>query len=283
MTIKELFNETISQLNRFYGNNEAKSLTYISFNNVFGFNKYQLYQNHKTIATQKQVVKFNNIIHWLKLYKPIQYIFEETAFYNCTIKVNEHTLIPRPETEELVEWIIESNTEDKPKILDIGTGSGCIAISLKKAISNATVSACDIDEEALKTANENSERNKVKVNFKVCNILEPPMHLLKEKYHLIVSNPPYVTEREKNKMEPNVLNWEPHSALFVPDDDPLKYYKIIIPLSWKILQPGGSIFLEINENFPEEVHQLLLSNQFSNIIIRKDISGKYRMVKGEKL
>ena len=283
MTVKELFDNTLSHLSQFYGKNEAQSLAYLSFKQVFGYDKFQFYQNSGTPVTKKQLDKFNNIIHLLKLYKPIQYIFEETEFYNCTIKVNEHTLIPRPETEELVEWIIESNTEDKPKILDIGTGSGCIAISLKKAITNATVIGLDINEEALKTALENSKRNKAKVNFKVCNILEQPKFLMKEKYNMIVSNPPYVTEQEKLKMEPNVLNWEPHSALFVPNDDPLKYYKAIIPLSWKILQPGGCIFLEINENFPEEIHQLLLSNQYSNIIIRKDLSGKYRMAKGIKL
>ena len=283
MTVKELFDNTLSDLIRFYGKNEAQSLAYLSFKQIFSYNKFQLYQNSGTPVTKKQLVKFNNIIHWLKQYKPIQYIFEETTFYNCSLKVNEHTLIPRPETEELVEWIIESNTEDKPKILDIGTGSGCIAISLKKSIPHATLSACDIDADALKIARENSKQNQVKVNFKVCNILEPPKSLLKEKYDLIVSNPPYITEIEKNKMEPNVLNWEPHLALFVPNDDPLKYYKSIIPLSWKILQPGGSIFLEINENFPDETHQLLLSNHFNNIVIRKDLSGKYRMAKGVKI
>ncbi len=283
MTVKELFDDTISQLTNFYGENEAQSLVYLSFKKIFDYNKFQLYQNSGTLVNKKQLVNFNNISHWLKQYKPIQYIFEETTFYNCNIKVNEHTLIPRPETEELVEWIVESNTEHKPKILDIGTGSGCIAISLKKLISNAIITGLDINKEALKTANENSKLNQVKVNFKACNILEPAKYLMNEKYDLIVSNPPYVTEYEKLKMKPNVLNWEPHSALFVPDNDPLKFYKVIIPLAWRILKPGGSLFLEINENLPEEIHQLLLSNHYSNIEIRKDLSGKYRMAKGIKL
>ncbi|MCD6596588.1 MAG: peptide chain release factor N(5)-glutamine methyltransferase [Bacteroidales bacterium] len=283
MTVKELFDDTISQLTNFYGENEAQSLVYLSFKKIFDYNKFQLYQNSGTLVNKKQLVNFNNISHWLKQYKPIQYIFEETTFYNCNIKVNEHTLIPRPETEELVEWIVESNTEHKPKILDIGTGSGCIAISLKKLISNAIITGLDINKEALKTANENSKLNQVKVNFKVCNILEPTKYLMKEKYDLIVSNPPYVTEHEKLKMQPNVLNWEPHSALFVPDNDPLKFYKVIIPLAWEMLQAGGSLFLEINENLPEEIHQLLLSSHYRNIEIRKDLSGKYRMAKGVKI
>lgn len=283
MTIKELFDNTGSQLIPLYGKKEAQSLSYILFRYVFEYDKFRIYQDAEIVADQEQLAHIENMVDSLKQFKPIQYILGETGFYNCRIKVNQHTLIPRPETEELVEWIIRSNKKEKPVMLDIGTGSGCIAISLKKGIPGAKVSGCDVDEKVLKTAIDNSNICQVQVRFTLCDILYPGINLPSEKFDLVVSNPPYVTEKEKEQMKPNVLRWEPHTALFVPDDDPLKFYKRIIPTAREILKPGGSIFLEINENYPEEIQKLLSSAQFCNLEIRKDLSGKYRMAKGVKI
>ena len=282
MTIKEIFNDTLSQIIPLYGKKEAQSLAYITFKQVFGYDKLRIYQNSETPVPPGQLTEFHSIIQSLKQFKPIQYILGETEFYNCRIKVNEHTLIPRPETEELVEWIIRSNEKEVPGILDLGTGSGCIAIALKKAIPKAGVTGCDIDKAALETAIQNSKINQVKVNFRFCDILNQPEILQSKKLDLIVSNPPYVTEKEKGQMNPNVLQWEPHKALFVPDDDPMRFYKMIIYHAKELLKPGGSLFLEINENYPQEIYQLLSSEQFSNLEIRKDLSGKNRMARGIK-
>ncbi len=282
MTVKELFNDMLSQITPFYQKREAQSLAYLTFKQVFGFDKYYIYQNSGTEVNRHHLDRVNKIIHSLKMHKPIQYIFGETEFYNIRIKVNEHTLIPRPETEEMIDWIIRSNEKEEPEILDIGTGSGCIAIALKKAIPKAGVTGCDIDKTILETASQNSKLNQVLIRFIICDILKQQKYFSPEKFDLVVSNPPYVTEKEKEQMNPNVLLWEPHSALFVPDDDPMKFYKKIISEAKKILKPGGSLFLEINENHSREIYQLLSSFQFGNIEIRKDLSGKYRMAKGVK-
>jgi release factor glutamine methyltransferase len=283
MTIKKVYDDILSQLIPLYGEKEAKSLAYILFKHVFNYNKFETYQNSDIVADNEGIAKINDIISSLRQFKPIQYILGETEFYNCRIRVNGNTLIPRPETEELVEWIIRSNEKEAPGILDMGTGSGCIAIALKKALPKAKLTGCDIDEATLETAIQNSRINHVKVNFIFCDIMNQPEILQSEKFDLVVSNPPYLTEKEKEQMNPNVLQWEPHKALFVPDTDPMKFYRKIILQARDILKHEGSLFLEINENYPEEIYQLLSSAQFSNLEIRKDLSGKYRMARGTKI
>lgn len=193
--------------------------------------------------------------------------------------MNKHTLIPRPETEELVEWIL-INPEFKfqnPQFLDIGTGSGCIAISLAKNLPNAKVSALDISEEALKIAKGNAKLNKVEVDFFQTDILAA--ETLSKKYDVIVSNPPYVRELEKKQMQQNVLKYEPYSALYVKDEDPLLFYRAISRLAKNHLNPGGKLFFEINEYLAYEMTELLKAEGFKNIEIKKDIYGKDRMLK----
>ncbi len=222
--------------------------------------------------------KFENAIYRLKKNEPIQYIIGETEFYGLPFKVNKHTLIPRPETEELVDWVI---SEIPPLgfrgILDIGTGSGCIAVSLAKNLPNAKVSALDISMEALKVARENAQINTVTIDFFPCDILKAEQ--LPEKYDIIVSNPPYVRESERDKMQPNVLNHEPASALFVEDKEPLVFYQAIARLSKTVLNPGGVLYFEINEYLGKDLQEVLTTEGFGKIIVKKDIFGKDRMLK----
>ena len=230
--------------------------------------------------------RIESILKRLKTGEPVQYILGHTEFFGLPFNVNPSVLIPRPETEELVEWILDSwrlavGGWHKPyNILDIGTGSGCIAISLKKNL-NAEVSAIDISAGALNTAKENAELNDVEVNFILADILNLKSEIGSSKFEIIVSNPPYVTLEDKKQMHINVNDFEPHNALFVPQEDPLIFYKAIADFAAKRLENGGLLFFEINENYGEEIIELLNGKQFNNIELRKDMSGKYRMAKAQ--
>ena len=229
-----------------------------------------------------EIQKWKNIIDQLQLQKPIQYILGETEFYGLRFKVNSSVLIPRPETEELVDWILKNNSNKSKqlRILDIGTGSGCIPITLARNLNNSEVSAVDISRDALKVAEVNAEINKVKVNFIEMDILKTTK--LSERYDIIVSNPPYVRELEKQKMHKNVLEFEPHIALFVEDEDPLLFYLKITQLASKSLSEGGQLYFEINQYLGERMVQLLSDYKFRDIEIRKDIFGNDRMIFGRK-
>ncbi len=225
----------------------------------------------------------------LKLQKPIQYILGNTAFYGLQFKVNNHVLIPRPETEELVDWILlEEQTRTKQlNILDIGTGSGCIAIALAKHLPNAKVFALDVSYDALKVAKENTEKNDVTIEFIEADILSLEREDWNLKFEnlefdIIVSNPPYVREQEKHYMKDNVLDNEPHLALFVKDDNALLFYKAITEFAVNKLKEKGLLFFEINEYLGNEMIQLLSENNFSNIQLKQDLFRKDRMIKATK-
>ena len=213
----------------------------------------------------------------MRHFEPIQYILGETEFYGLPFKVTPATLIPRPETEELVDWIIANCNKNPKTLLDIGTGSGCIAIALAKNLPAVKVSAMDISEEALKVASENAIYNKVTVNFSKKDILGTST--LPQKYDVIISNPPYVRNSEKEMMQKNVLDFEPASALFVEDDNPLLFYSKIAKLAKNYLNPNGFLFFEINEYLSKEVIQLLERESFSEIELKQDFFGKDRMIK----
>jgi release factor glutamine methyltransferase len=214
----------------------------------------------------------------LKKYIPIQYIIGETEFYRLTFEVNKNVLIPRPETEELVDWIITSTPlSDQIKILDIGTGSGCIPISIAKNLPNAEVYAIDISSEAIKTAKENAKINDVSVEFLETDILKATK--LSSTFDVIVSNPPYVRELEKKQMQENVLENEPHLALFVKNENPLLFYNKIADLAKKHLSKNGQLYFEINQYLGKETIELLASKGFKNIQLKKDIFGKDRMIR----
>jgi release factor glutamine methyltransferase len=233
------------------------------------------------VFSEKEMEVWNYILEQLKIEIPIQYLLGKTNFYGLDFEVNENVLIPRPETEELVEWIIKENAKTiglkDLKILDIGTGSGCIAISLAKNILNAQVYALDVSEKALATAKRNAAINKVDVIFITQNILETDD--LNQQFDIIVSNPPYVRNFEKQEIKKNVLDNEPHLALFVDDDNALLFYKKIAVLAKKNLPPSGKLFFEINQYLGKETLMLLDELNFNNIELRKDSYGNHRMIR----
>ncbi|MGM0666061.1 MAG: peptide chain release factor N(5)-glutamine methyltransferase [Bacteroidota bacterium] len=225
--------------------------------------------------------KVNKICDDLKKMRPLQYICGISEFYGLQFSVNEHILIPRQETEELVDLIIRDNRDKTPVILDIGTGSGCIAISLALNITNPQVSATDNSQAVIKIASGNAKRNGVLINFIADDILNPDTGKY-GRYDLVVSNPPYITESEKDHMDRNVLDYEPHEALFVPDDDPLLFYRAIMELCIRVLLKDGYLYFEINETKGRDMRDLMLSYGYRDIELIKDINGKTRIIKGRK-
>lgn len=278
-SIKKVISEIKSELSELYPSKEIDSFAFLIFEQVMGMSRTQLLLSDDKEINDATFVKIVNIINELKAYKPIQYILGETEFYDLRFKVFEDILIPRPETEELVEWIIKDHTNRSLKILDIGTGSGCIAVSLAKNMLNSLVYASDISDHALKATETNSKLNNTTIHFIQFDILNPPGDL-NEKFDLIVSNPPYITLKEKSLMHKNVLDYEPKLALFVPDDDPLIFYRSILDFGLQHLKPKGKIYFEINESFGQEMISLMQKKGYSNIILLKDIHGKDRMIKG---
>lgn len=267
-----------SELRGLYPETEIRSFSLLIVGKLTGFSRTEIIVNKNTHFSIEQRQEVESFIEKLKKFVPIQYILGETEFYGHTFNVNTSVLIPRPETEELVDWIRnENNLNADVNILDIGTGSGCIAISLKHEFQNASVDAFDISDEALETARSNAERNKLNVTFSRVDILNPPD--IDTKWDIIVSNPPYVLEKEKEEILPNVLDHEPHVALFVPDTDPLLFYRKIALFTQMHLQPNGKLYFEINRKAGKATVDLLNVLGFRDIELRKDISGNDRMVK----
>jgi len=214
--------------------------------------------------------------------EPIQYILEECEFYGLPFYVNSSVLIPRPETEELVEWIISDHSNRNGNLLDIGSGSGCIAVSIANFLKSFSVSAVDVSGSALAVARRNAERNNCQVQFMQADILKPENNCFDGAFDVIVSNPPYVREKEKQQMSQNVLGYEPHLALFVPDEDPLLFYKAIALFGKRRLKTEGKLYLEINEGLGKESVTLLACLGYRDIILRKDIFGRDRMIRAMK-
>jgi release factor glutamine methyltransferase len=283
MKIKEYRSQFIQELTPIYDEGEAESFFYLILEEKRQLKRIDLALDPELVFLEKEMVSWNSILEQLKLEIPIQYLLGKTSFYGLDFEVNENVLIPRPETEELVEWIIKGNLKFEGfkdlKILDIGTGSGCIAISLAKNMPNAKVYAIDISEKALATAKKNALLNKVDVTFITQNILETED--LKQQFDIIVSNPPYVRNLEKQEIKKNVLDNEPHLALFVEDDDALLFYKKIAALSQKNLFENGQLFFEINQYLGKDSIALLEKMNYKNIELRKDIYGNDRMIRGE--
>ncbi|MDC0341697.1 peptide chain release factor N(5)-glutamine methyltransferase [Flavobacteriaceae bacterium] len=266
-----------------YDKEEVHCFFYILCDFFLQYSRFEVSMALDTIVSAKNTTAFEKALLRLKKQEPIQYILGTTEFYGLTFKVNEHTLIPRPETEELVDWVL-SNLHDQDSmldILDIGTGSGCIAISLAKNIPTARVSGLDVSEKALEIAKENAVKNQVLVSFCQKDILRTTS--LEKKYDVIVSNPPYVRQLEKKAMNANVLDYEPGIALFVPNEDPLLFYRKIAQLAMVSLQTRGWLYFEINEYLSKEMDVLLKEIGFANIEIKKDFREVPRMIKCQKL
>lgn len=280
-TIKDIRFYLKKELEGIYQEKEISSLASIIIKTVTGVSKlHDLYMGEGPV-TDGQAGKIADICNELKTGKPVEYILGETLFYNCIIRVTGATLIPRPETEELVNLVISENKGRRSTILDIGTGSGCIAIALAANLPGSEVTGIDISEDALITAQENALLNSVNVSFLAGDIFDFDIMSVK-KSDIIVSNPPYVRDSEKTLMNKNVLDFEPHSSLFVADNDPLKYYKAILKVAVEILKKGGRIYFEINEAMGRSMVHLLEMEGYSEIEIIPDINCKERIIKGTK-
>jgi release factor glutamine methyltransferase len=261
----------LSEINNF-SRREVASFAYLSIEKILGYSKSDCIIHSNQELTNDNIISFENIISDLKQNIPIQYILGEAHFYDLKFKVNSSTLIPRGETEELVQYILR---HDFTSVLDIGTGSGCIAISIAKN-SNSKITAIDNSIEALEIAKSNAILNSVKINFVLSDVFN---FSDTKKYDLIVSNPPYVLESEKKIMDKNVLDYEPHNALFVSDNDPLVYYNEIAKIATNNLNKNGLLFFEINENYSKQIIELLSNLNFVDIELKKDINGRDRIIK----
>ena len=281
MKVKEYRTLFIDELTSIYDAGEAESFFYLILEEKRNLKRIDLALHPDLVFSAEQMIIWNSILEQLKQEIPVQYLLGKTSFYGLDFEVNENVLIPRPETEELVGWILESQKSkvesQKIRILDIGTGSGCIAISLAKNLPHATVFAIDVSEKALATAKINAKNNSEDVTFINQNILETGD--LKQQFDVIVSNPPYVRHLEKAEIKKNVLDNEPHLALFVADNDALIFYKKIAELAQKNLSKNGQLFFEINQYLGKEMVGLLEKMNFTNIELRKDIYGNDRMIK----
>lgn len=281
-TLGGILNHVSRQLSRIFNHNEIQTIRKFIAEAVLNVPYHQVFLNTDQMVNETKVLEVDRVINELIAGKPLQYALGLAYFSDLVLKVNQSVLIPRPETEELVSLIVRENNFKNPRILDVGTGSGCIALALAKHISNSIVSAIDILSDAIALAKENAVSNHLSVNFIQADIFDPKP-IVGLSFDIVVSNPPYVTESEKEYMNRNVLDFEPHIALFVPDDDPLIFYRAIAAQSVSWLAPGGWLWFEINEVFCAEVIDLLKSKGFINIVSIYDFRGKPRFVKAQKL
>ena len=278
MTIKNTIEYINGKLISTYHQNEIRSLTNIILENILGLSKTEVLISDDIVIPQNTIDKINSVVKNLQNNKPIQQILGETEFFDLKFQINNNVLIPRQETEELIDWILKDSKDlnRKLNIIDIGTGSGCIAISLAKNITNSNITAVDISEKAIELAITNAKINDVKVNFVIDDFLNTK---ISEKYNVIVSNPPYIRKSEKDLMHKNVLDHEPHNALFVNDGNPFIFYLQILDFAIKQDLPNTIIYFEINEFLHAELKQEIINKGVKDFEFKKDINGKYRMLK----
>ncbi len=277
-TLKQIQEAFVLQLQNIYSANEARQFTYILALYQMGYSKVDCLMRADEVLDEHDLGFFRDALQKLEQNIPVQHIIGETEFYGLPFTVNENVLIPRPETEELIQWIVQDCTKKDPKILDIGTGSGCIPITLKHQLPLAEVSSWDISDKALDVARHNAMINNVEVTFEQNDALNAEV-APDFKVDIMVSNPPYIMESEQSLMQKNVLEHEPHLALFVPDNNALLFYNAIADLATQILNPGGSIYFEINEALGQEMIVLMEGKGFKNVELRKDLNDKDRMLK----
>ena len=278
INVKQVSTNFKEELIPIYPLEEVRNFVWIILEYLLDFSKVDILMKENHELTEAQQVFCHDALIKLKQHIPIQHIIGSTEFFGLKFNVSQDVLIPRPETEELVQWIIQDNQLSNAIILDIGTGSGCIPITLKKNIPEAKVSAWDISTDALEVAKGNALANQTEVNFIPQDALEPNIKAT-TKYDIIVSNPPYVRQLEKDLMHENVLNNEPHLALFVEDNDPLLFYRAISKLALTALKANGFIYFEINEALGKQTCDLLQELGYIEVELRKDLFGKDRMVK----
>ena len=277
--MKRIANTIREGLNSHYPIGEVTALTRIIITELLGFSQTTFFLKDDVTLTAEQNALLDNAIERLKKQEPIQYILGYRDFCGLRFKVTPATLIPRPETSELVEWVASEATGNE-NILDIGTGSGCIAVSLAHKLPQSRVTAWDISTDALAVATENSKANGCAITFEQVDILEYQPN--SEQFDIIVSNPPYIKENEKKAMHNNVLDWEPHTALFVPDSDPLLFYRTIAQKATTMLRPGGKLYFEINRAHGKETMEMLAALGYTDIELRKDFAENDRMIRAIK-
>lgn len=284
MTVAELQLAFRSELTPLYGQREAHSITSIVLESVLGMNPLKQSMGRHMLLTVDQKQNLEAILQRLLTQEPVQYVLGDTIFLGRTFTINQHVLIPRPETEELVLWIKEDlagQAESPVNILDIGTGSGCIAISLSLELPNAVISAMDVDADALQVAKRNSEIWGANVSFMHADVLT--VELPEHQFDVIVSNPPYITYSEKDQLADNVVQFEPHLALFVPDNDPLLFYRVIANKALSRLKNAGRLYFEVHETYAKQVADILKTFGYLDVTVQKDMQGKERMVRAEKV
>ncbi|BAV08402.1 release factor glutamine methyltransferase [Filimonas lacunae] len=283
MTVQEAYKRTQEQLAGLYDSREATNIAELVIVHITGLSRTDRLIHGTRSLTHSEANQLTLYTLQLLQSMPLQYVLEEAWFANMPFLVNAHVLIPRPETEELVEWIVQEATHlPAPALLDIGTGSGCIPIAIKKQLPQAQVHALDISLQALAVARQNAAKLEAAVTFHQADILQPANWTTFPVFDVVVSNPPYIREMEKVAMHSNVLEHEPHLALFVPDRDALLFYRTIAVFAQQHLKAQGLLFFEINEALGEETVQLLAHNGFTQIELKKDMQGKDRMIKAVK-
>ena len=282
MTMHEARQQLIGRLTEIYDDREAANITELVMEHITRWSRIERITNKEVPLSFAQESLLSQVIQRLLQHEPIQYIINEAWFAGMIFYVDKNVLIPRPETEELIDWIVKDNgpqiTEHR-KLLDVGTGSGCIAIALKTKLPAIEIWACDISVEALNVARMNADALNTTIDFVPLNFLDPVQRKQLPQVDILVSNPPYIPEQDKNEMRKNVVEYEPPGALFVPDNDPLIFYNAIADFGKEKLIKGGSIYLEIHESLGEKLKNLFHSKAYHSIEIKKDLQEKDRMIK----
>jgi len=279
MMLKELYRNFLLQLQQVYSLSEATNITDWVFEKKASLKRSDILKNPGKVITAAADKLIQEAMQELLTHKPVQYVLGEAWFYHMKLKVNEHVLIPRPETEELVEQLIKDRKSrlTDPAILDIGTGSGCIPIAIKKHLPAAIITSIDVSEKAIELAKENAALHNAHINFVQLDFLDQKKWNALPLFDIIISNPPYIPFNEKEKLDRNVTAFEPHLALFVPDDSPLLFYQEIALFGKNNLLPNGKIYLETHEDLAKEVAALFMKD-YQTVMIKKDIYGNERMV-----
>lgn len=278
-TYSQAYYDLRNTLQSIYDEGEATAIAHAMMEHITGDDKLQRLTDKDKLFTAEQQTQFDSYKELLRKATPIQYIIGKTWFMNREFTINESVLIPRPETEELVDWVVKDNAGKSPAIIDIGTGSGCIAVSLKLDLPQSTVTACDISSGALLVARMNASNLNATVEVKHIDFLNPEQVETLGKYDIIVSNPPYIPESEKASIHANVLNHEPHVALFVPTTDALLFYRIIAEFGKTHLNEDGLIYCELDRDYSMQAKELFEAMGYTNVEVRKDMAGNTRMLK----
>jgi release factor glutamine methyltransferase len=283
MTVEQIYKEYIERLTEIYDEREAVNIAEWTLENITGVKKIDRVLNKQKQVSSITTAELHKALDQLLKHRPVQYVLSEAWFYKMKFFVNEHVLIPRPETEELVEWIVEGLKikNEELDIIDIGTGSGCIAIALKRELTHANVLGIDVSADALKVAKQNAANQNLNIDLSEIDFLETNTWQKLPKFDIIASNPPYIPENEKKNLEENVVAYEPHLALFVSDNDPCIFYKRIAEFSLEHLKANGKIYVEVHEKGADKAAEIFSQYHFTSTI-KKDIYGKERMICAER-